>query len=388
MKFRFKRVNLNKLADFYQSLLREETVKFKLTSNLFSWAVIFSLVISSYWLFIASDRYVSEAHVIIQRTDINGGSQRVDLSNVFGLSDSNRNDQMLLRDYLLSVDMLKRIDSKLNLKAHYSDGSHDLLSRMWFKQPSIEWFHRHFLSRVSVVYDDYDGVLTIKAQAYDPKTANAIVKNLVDDGSFYMNQLAQKLAYSQVVFLENQVTKLADESIKARNAMLDYQNKKKMVSPEAETENMLNIIAKLKQERAELETQKNALKAYLVAKHPNIVIIDQKIASIDAQIRDQQSKLTSPHEVTLNKTVEEYQRLELQAGIAQEVYKSALSALERGRIEAIRTIKTVSVIQAPTFPEYPLEPRRIYNVFVTILLSFLIAGLINLALAILRDHKD
>lgn len=388
MKFRFKRVNLNKLADFYQSLLREETVKFKLTSNLFSWAVIFSLVISSYWLFIASDRYVSEAHVIIQRTDINGGSQRVDLSNVFGLSDSNRNDQMLLRDYLLSVDMLKRIDSKLNLKAHYSDGSHDLLSRMWFKQPSIEWFHRHFLSRVSVVYDDYDGVLTIKAQAYDPKTANAIVKNLVDDGSFYMNQLAQKLAYSQVVFLENQVTKLADESIQARNAMLDYQNKKKMVSPEAETENMLNIIAKLKQERAELETQKNALKAYLVAKHPNIVIIDQKIASIDAQIRDQQSKLTSPHEVTLNKTVEEYQRLELQAGIAQEVYKSALSALERGRIEAIRTIKTVSIIQAPTFPEYPLEPRRIYNVFVTILLSFLIAGLINLALAILRDHKD
>src|SRR3546814_10291027 len=36
-------------------------------SPLLTAAVLFSLLASIYWFFIASDRYVSEAHVIIQR---------------------------------------------------------------------------------------------------------------------------------------------------------------------------------------------------------------------------------------------------------------------------------------------------------------------------------
>jgi len=51
----------------------------------------------------------------------------------------------------------------------------------------------------------------------------------------------------------------------------------------------------------------------------------------------------------------------MDAGFAEDVYKTALVALENGRIEATRTLKKVSVLQRPTVPQYPLEPRRIYK---------------------------
>jgi capsular polysaccharide transport system permease protein len=78
----------------------------------------------------------------------------------------------------------------------------------------------------------------------------------------------------------------------------------------------------------------------------------------------------------------------MNAEFAQDVYKSALLALEKGRVEATRNIKKVSVLQSPTEPQYPLEPRRIYNTFVFILVTLLIAGIVHLLAAIIRDHKD
>src|SRR3546814_3654278 len=84
-------------------------------------AVLFSLLASIYWFFIASDRYVSEAHVIIQRTELTGGTPTDFAGILTGGSSINRGDQLILRDYLRSVDMVKKLDKELNLRAHYSD---------------------------------------------------------------------------------------------------------------------------------------------------------------------------------------------------------------------------------------------------------------------------
>jgi capsular polysaccharide transport system permease protein len=351
-------------------------------------ALISSAMAAVYWLAIASDRYVSEAHIIIQRTDLAGG-QSMDFSSLLGMaSNGARADQLLLRDYLLSVDMLKKLDAALMLRAHFSDSQRDPISRMWQSDPSMEWFHHHYLSRISVEFDEYAGVLLVKAQAYDPKTAQAIVSMLVEEGERFMNDVARKLALEQVAFLEKQVSQMHDRAMRARQAVLSYQNKKGLVSPQATAENIAGIIAKLEAQRTELATQRSALQSYLVADHPNIIQINQQIVAIEKQIAQEEAKLVSPNGKTLNRTIEEFQRLEMEAGFTQDVYKTALIALERGRVEAIRTLKKVSVLQTPTLPEYALEPRRLYNTLVFTLVALMLAGIVQLLLAIVRDHKD
>jgi capsular polysaccharide transport system permease protein len=353
----------------------------------FGAGVVASLLAAFYWGLIASDRYVSEAHIIIQKTDL-ASSQSADFSSLLGNVGGNRADQLLLRDHLRSVDMLKSLDSKLDLRSHYSNWRRDPLSRLWFKDAPLEHFHSHLLSRVDVEYDDYAGVVIIKAQAYDAETAQAIAATMVAEGERHMNAMAHSLAEDQVAFLEKQVSEMGVRAIQARQAMLNFQNKRGMASPQNAAENLVGIINRLEGQLADLRTRRATLLGYLMPNSPNVIEVEQQIAAVGKQIDQEQARLVSPSGKMLNSTVEEYQRLQMDAEFAQDVYKTALVALEQGRIEASRTLKKVTLIQTPTLPQYPLEPRRLYNIVVFILFTLLIAGIGHLLAAIIRDHKD
>ena len=354
---------------------------------LLSAALVASLLAGVYWLAIAPDRYVSETHVIVQRIDL-AGSPKTDVLSMLGGAGGGHGDPMLLRDHLQSVELLRKLDASLNLRAHYSDPKYDFLSRMSSQDLPMEDFHRYFLSRVSIEFDDYAGVLVIKAQGFDPKTAQAIATQLLQEGERFMNGMAHSQAQDQVDFLEKQVAQMKERVMQTRQAVLAYQNKKGLVSPQTSAETIAAIVAKLEAQRTDLQTQRSALQAYLVAGHPSIVQINQQLEAVAQQIALEQAKLASPNGKTLNSAVEEFQRLEMQAGFAQDVYKTALEGLERGRLDAARALRKVAVIQAPTLPEYALEPRRFYNTLVFMLFAFLLAGVLHLLAAIVRDHKD
>ncbi len=359
-----------------------------LRQRTFRTAAIVSLLALLYWGGIASDRYVSEAHVIVQRTDM-ASSQTVDFSSLIsGVTGGSHADQFLLRDYLLSVDMLKKLDARLDLRSHYSDRRYDILSRMWDMEQEMELFHRYYLSRVSIDFDERAGILVLKAQAYDPEVATAITSILVEEGERYMNELAHRLANEQVSFLEQQVEQRSLESIKARQKLIEFQNNNGLVSPQGTVESMVGTINKLEARLTELKASRGAMQGYLSQQAPAVIKISLEIEAIEKQIEQERSRLAAPAGKSLNIAVDEFQRLQLTAEFAEDVYKTALVALEKGRVEATRIIKKVSILQAPTEPQYPLEPRRIYNLVVFILAAIILAGIVHLLAAIIRDHKD
>lgn len=341
-----------------------------------------------YWGFVASDRYISEAKVVIERTDMSAASAMDIGSLLTGVTGGNHADQMQLRAYLLSTDMLVKLDEKLDLRGHYSDSSRDPLSRMWNKNAPQEWFHRYFLSRVSVEFDDYSGVLVIAAQAYDPKMANAIASAMVQEGERYMNELGHAMAREQVVFLEGQVSEMARKAMEKRQELLAFQNQKGILAPQSTAEALQSNIYRLEAGLSDLKARRSAMLGYLSPDAPSVVELDMQVRGIEKQIQQEQGRLTSPKGQTLNSMTEEYQRMEFAAKFAEDVYKTALVALEKGRIEALRTLKKISVLQAPTLPQYPWEPRRLYNIVVFILSALVLAGIIHLLAAVIRDHQD
>ncbi|MFZ0256568.1 MAG: chain-length determining protein [Gammaproteobacteria bacterium] len=351
-------------------------------------SLIASVLAVAYWGIIASDRYVSEAHIVIQRTDLAGG-QTMDFGGLLpGVGNVGHSDQLLLRDHLLSVDMLEKLDAKLNLREHFSDTARDPLSRLWHRDTPLERFHRYYLSRVSIEFDEYSGVLVIKTQAYDPETAHAIAALLVEEGERYMNGLAHRLAEEQVAFLEKQVAEMSERAIEARQSVVAFQNQEGLISPQNTAESRSAIIGGLETQLADLQARRTTLLGYLAPQAPGVVEVNLQIGAIEKQIVAEQARLAAPKGQTLNTTIEAFQRLQLAADFSQEVYKTALVALEKGRVEATRTLKKVSVLQSPTLPQYPLQPRRIYNIIVFALVALLLAGVAHLLAAIIRDHKD
>lgn len=357
--------------------------------NIFRGATALSVCAAAYWGVVASDRYVSTANILIEHT-AGGASNKLDIGALLAGTppSSSRSDQLLLRSFLLSDGMLNKLETALHLRAHYSDKQRDPLSRMWSQNVPQEAFFRYYQSHVSVEFDDYSGVLAIKAQAYDPKMAQAIANLLVQEGERYMNDMGHRVAMAQVEFLEGEVQKTAERYQRARGAVLAYQSEKGTVSPQSEAESGVANINKLEATRVELQARRNAMLAYLAPGAPAVIDLDSQISAIEKQINQEKSLLTAPNSKAKNRTVEEYQRLEMAAMFAQDTYKSALVGLEKGRYDATRVLQKVSILQAPTLPQEALEPRRIYNIVTFILVTMLIAGIVNLLAAIVRDHKE
>lgn len=359
-----------------------------LRRRVFALALLANLCAGIYWGLLASDRYISDAHVVVQRTDFSGG-QVSELSGLLsGLGNANHADQLILRDYLKSYEILALLDAQLGLRKHYADSQHDALSRLADEESTKEEFHRYFMKRISVEFDSYAGVLVIQVQAFEPKMARDIAKALMEAGERKLNAMGHELAQEQVSFLEKQVAEMNTRAMAARQAVIDFQNAKGLVSPLGEVETRASIAAKFEGQLAELNTRRAAMLAYLMPESPKIREIDAQIGAVEAQIQAEKSRLAAPGGKTLNSTVEEYQRLTMAAEFAGQVYKTALGALERGRVDAMRTLKKLSVLQPPTLPEYSVEPRRIYNFVVFLLVSLLLAGIVHLIAAIIRDHKD
>lgn len=352
-------------------------------------ALFASIVATIYWMAIASDRYVSQANVVVQRAQLPGAGP-ADLGGLLsgGASTGIRGDQMLLRDHLLSFDMLRKLDAKLHLRAHYSDTNRDFLSRASSARMPIERFRDYFMSRVRIDYDDYDGVLELRVEAFDPVTAQAIVTQMLQEGEAFMNDSDHKLASAQVKFLEEALQQAAQRNHQAREAVLAFQNEAGLVSPEDSLRSTAQTIAQLEARQTALQVQLGTLQSYLVADHPDVVSVRQQIASIGRQISVERAKATAPGTAALNRSTEKFQRLQQDAAFTQSLYQTTLAALEKGRIDAARSVKKISILQTPTLPEYAEHPRRAYNSLVFALIALLVASISLLLVSIVRDHFD
>lgn len=352
-------------------------------------AVTVSLASAVYWMLLASNRYVSEAHIMVQRTDVSGPSIGT-LGGLLGgmTSSGDRTDQMVLRDYLTSQDMLLKLDAELHLRAHFSDWHHDPLSRLWSRDAPIERFHDYFVSRVRIDFNEYTGSLNIQAQAFDPETARAIVRVMCREGERFMNDNVHQLADAQVAFLEGATKRAADRNAEARAAVIAFQNREGIASPEDAVRQVSTIINQLEARRSALQAQQATLESYLVPNHPDVVSVREQISGIEQQIRREKEKVTSGSSASLNRTADRFQRLQQQASFTESLYQNTLGALEKGRIDAMRTIKKVSILQQPTLPERADQPKRLHNSIVTAIIAFVLAGVALLSIAIIRDHID
>lgn len=347
-------------------------------------ALLAIMLVSFYWFIWAEERYLSRATVVIESPQV----AKPDLSFSSILSGGGGDqDLLLLREYLLSVDVLKKVQEKLDIRQHYSENG-DIFSRMWNANAPIEKLHDYYKSRVKVEMDEYAGVLNVEVQAYSPEFAHDMVELLLEAGEDHMNNMGKRLAQEQVIFLEKQLKRLEDRLDEARVKLLNFQNKEGLVSPASTVDSINQVVATLEGELARLRAQRKALSKYQSVKSSDMKHAQDEIEAMQEQIEKQRDRLAQATGESLNRISSQYKTLELKATFSQETYSSALNALESTRLEAARKLKQISVLQSPLMPEYASRPKRLYNsAFFAIVVLFL-ALIANMMWLIIRDHRD
>jgi capsular polysaccharide transport system permease protein len=358
-----------------------------LVSLMMSWSLA-----AGYWFLAASERYVSEAKFVVQRSggEVSGGVSVASLLGGAGAVASQ--DALMLKEYIKSVDIYELLDQKLGLRAHFSDASRDLLSRLRQDAPREE-FYRYMDDHITVEFDDVSAVISVSAEAYSPRMAREIVEYVVSMSESFINNVGYRLATEQVDFAALQLTETRRQLEDAKEAVLVFQNKNGVLSPEQKSLSVTTIISTLESELAAARTKLNSLTSYLSDSAQEVVAARAKVRALKAQIRRENSKLVggvqgSKEGNKLNVLNAEFEKLKLEAEFRADTYGSALTVLEAAKIEASHKLKHLVVIESPALPEEPTYPRKLYNMVTFFAMTLLFYWIVKLGVATVRDHRD
>jgi capsular polysaccharide transport system permease protein len=347
------------------------------------------LVLSVYYLFIATERYVSESKVIVQSSsDLGGQLGGLSLPFLGAVGGANKQDALLLIEFIQSYDMLERLDKQFDLRKQFVLKGLDIVNRLppWSTK---EDFLNLYRAHIEVSLNDKNGVLTIGTLAQSAEQAQRINQAILVEAEKFINAVSQKSAREQLDFANQELLHSRKGLDEAKENLLGFQNKYGEIDPTASMQVSGGVIAGLEGQLAAREVEYKTLSSMMQDSAPQVVSLRHTIGSLRQQIADERKKQTSAKDGKgLNRMAARYLDVKAMVDFQTDVYRISLAATEKLRVEAARKVKNLSIISSPQVPEESKYPRRAYMLAAWFLGLCVLFGLVRLAIEIVEDHRD
>ena len=348
------------------------------------------LLTALYLTAVASDRYVSESIVAVREEGAGiAVPTGVDaLSAMFGTSAASNEDQYMLQAHILSNDMLRQIDEKLDLRNAYSSPPLDFIFRM-DNDATHDEFVKYYRSRIEVSVDEVSGLLTIRTQGFTPEISRAVNQEVVAISEQFINESSHRLARDQMSFAESELAKARARLDAVRARLVAFQEEHGILDPITQAAAKTGLTAELRAMLARYEAELKGNLAYLNDDAPQVAALQATISGIREQLREERRRgVTGTDGVSLNVLAGRYQELVAELEFVSFAYRGALTALETARIESTRKLKSLVLVESPALPETAEYPRRIYTLIALLMGLILIYGIGRLIVATIEDHLE
>jgi capsular polysaccharide transport system permease protein len=349
--------------------------------------VLPSVLIGLWYGLIASDRYVSEARMLVER-DTGGGLPGMDLGILSLGSSQTEIDAWLVKRFIESPAMVDHLDKALGLRTHYESTAADPFSRLW-TSASRERFVKYYLDHVDVSVDPDALTLDLRVQGFEAAYAQKLGQAIAAHAEDFVNEVGQSLARQQVEFVQREVDSAYARLQKASRELIGFQNEKGLLSPEVENAAISQVIAVLQSELAQRRTELKALLAYLSPAAPDVQNLQKRISALERQIAQERSKqVRGAGSAALNDLLFAYKDREMEVQIARDIYEGGLKSLEAAKVDASRKMKHLVMVSAPTLPQTSTEPQRLYGWITVVVLLNLAYVIASLIISTIRDHRE
>lgn len=345
------------------------------------------LLVVLYVLVMAHPRYVSTSDVVVKQVGDTSIPSSGGLTALLGVNSTSKEDANYLTEFILSNDMIKRLDGRFKFReAYYVDGSDPVYEIT--PDASQEELLDYFKKRVRIGLNEQTHVLTVTTEGFDADYALALNKAILGESEQFVNRLSQDIAKDQLQFAETQLDEAQQRLNDAKEQLLDYQNNNQIYDPQSNAMMVNQLIGNLQAQLSSLRTEERQLLSYLNPDAPQVVSLRSQIKAVQAQISQEQAKLTSPNTTKLNRQAVQFESIKADVEFATELYKLSLSSLEKARLEAFRKMKNLMVITAPHKAEEALYPRKNYVIWTSLALLLILYGFIRLVIAVVKDHSN
>lgn len=324
------------------------------------------LVIGYFWL-LAADRYESEARFVL-RTPNRTITDSAAVSNLMQGAGAGRtaDDGYVVREFLESRDAMALLEKSVGLRQIFGAAKRDPI---WgypslFRPDNDERLFKHYERMMSASFDSATGVSSLSIQAFSPEDAQRLEKALLDAAETLVNRLNERARRDAVAFAESEADRMRQRTLAAQAALTVFRERERLVDPSHATLAVLETIARLSTDAAELSVHINELtKGSPLA--PQLTALRNRRASIEAQIKVERQRLAGDAQ-SIAPRIADYERLMLEREFAERALMSAMMAVEMARMEAQRQFVYLERVAEPNRPDYPAYPLRIIWTLVTL----------------------
>ena len=342
-----------------------------------------------YYTKFAADRFVSSAQVVVRQESNNQPSSLNGLAMLMnGANPASREETLYLREYITSIDMMTLLEARTGWIEAYAAQRNDPFFWLDADAPAEDKL-RYYQRMVSAHYDEMTGLLRIEVQAFTAEQSNRMLKVILEASERFVNEMSHQIAREQMRFAQGELESARKTYAERNTELIRFQAANKVLDGQTTATSRATIIANLEAEYTKEQASLTQMRYRLDDDSPQVRQQQRKVSAIQEQlVRENRRLVSSPDGDQLNVIASQFQRLTLEAGIAEENYKSSVAAVESARIEASKKMRTLVTVVSPNLPQSAIYPERLYNLATIALALLLLFGISVFVIASIEDHRD
>lgn len=325
------------------------------------------VLVSIYFGFIASDQYVSESSFVIKAPG-QRSTQMSSLANLIqttGISGSQSETEEVV-GYIRSRSALSDAMRRENVRAIYSSSVADRLSRFPFpgKEDKFDTLFKYYGKMVEVNEGHDSGLVRLSVKAFTPEEAYTLNRSLLDLSEIFVNRLNARAQQQAIAESQKRVDEAQQRLKDIRVRLAQFRNSQDLIDPEKQAGAILDIVSKMKVERAALEAQLNVMQKETPS-HPGLPGIRSRISALSGLIGGQTGQVVG-NDTAIASKLGRYEALMVEQQFATQLLTIASTSIEQARAEAVKQQFYLQRIVAPNVPDIAEYPSRI-KIILTVL---------------------
>lgn len=297
-------------------------------------------------------------------------------------------DSIAVQGYLTSREAMERLDNSNGFRLHFQSPNIDFVQRL-ATDATLEAAYRFYKKHVLVAFDEVDQVIRLEVIAADPEVAKEWSLQLINYAEGQVNQLTKRLRDDQMRDAQASYDAAHKDLISAELYLTGLQKKFKVISSEAEIE---QIVAQIKALEAQISDDRLAVAQLEANVEPSVRVkpIKRRIATLEEEVAALRSRLTSGSQDASSMAEIQGELLVAQAGLQtrQILVAKTLQALEAARVSANRQARYLSVSVSPIAPDQPSYPRPIISTIMSMLFFLGVYLAVSFAGILFRENAS
>ncbi|MEM6932821.1 MAG: hypothetical protein AAF526_04465 [Pseudomonadota bacterium] len=299
------------------------------------------------------------------------------------------NDPIAVQSFIMSRDVLQRLDEEQDFIAHYQNPSFDFWHRL-DPDASFEDSFSHYERMVNVSFDPSEGVLDMTVRAATPEDSKRFSTAIISYAEEMVDRLSDRIreatlrdAQDSMSSAEARLETASLEQAKIRESLAIF-------SVEVEIQKEMQIISTMEVELEQLQGKLRNLLRVTSDDDPRVERITSQVETLEDQIAARQEKITGTEEdrQSLADRNTALQQAEFEVTTAMAIFTAAIEAHEAAKQDIVRQHRYLAQIVTPSLPDEARYPRKFQTTGLAFLIFLGAYILLSLTFSIIREQAS